>query len=523
MRKILFVIVFIFLHHFSLNAKEFSVASYNVENLFDLKYDGSEYKEYIPNSKYWNQQALKNKLQNLSKTINDLDANIIALQEIESQDALDSLLKRVTKYKYHKFLKNNSSSVGVAILSTYPIIKSQRVVVNKRDKYSRDILKATVKIEDKPLVIYVNHWRSKKASESQRIIYASALKKDIDKLSNDIDYIILGDLNSNYNEYQTFKYDKKLNDTFGITGINQILNTTIDENFITKKNIQRYKKIVHYNLWLELKNEDRFSTKFKNYNNTPDNIIVSKSLFDNKNISYIHNSFKVFKTNYLYKKNKIIRWNKYKSIGHSDHLPIYAKFTTNSNKTNIDSNPNKLLETTNNTIEFLYEVEQVKDFKLNNIVVIYKRKNIAIIKHSNKNNSRAILIYKPNKSLKLGYSYNIVVEKIEKYNGLKEIKNISYIKQLKYLDNYKQRYIDANTIDLFNQRYQNEIITNLSGIYKKGKLYFNLNNKTKKIKLYFKKGIKKPEDGKSITITSGHLSIYKSKIQIVLYSTNDFI
>ena len=34
------------------------------------------------------------------------------------------------------------------------------------------------------------------------------------------------------------------------------------------------------------KTNERFSTKFKNQNNTPDNIIISPALFDNKTILY---------------------------------------------------------------------------------------------------------------------------------------------------------------------------------------------------------------------------------------------
>ena len=79
--------------------------------------------------------------------------------------------------------------------------------MNKSNKYSRDILKVKLLVNNKPLIIYVNHWRSKRAAESKRIKYALALKRDIDKQKNN-DYIILGDLNSNYNEYQTFQYDK---------------------------------------------------------------------------------------------------------------------------------------------------------------------------------------------------------------------------------------------------------------------------------------------------------------------------
>ena len=35
--------------------EQVKIATYNVENLFDLRYDGSEYLEYIPNSSWqWN-------------------------------------------------------------------------------------------------------------------------------------------------------------------------------------------------------------------------------------------------------------------------------------------------------------------------------------------------------------------------------------------------------------------------------------------------------------------------------------
>jgi len=43
------------------------IASYNVENLFDLYKSGYEYKEYIPNTKSnWNQKTYKIKLKNIA-------------------------------------------------------------------------------------------------------------------------------------------------------------------------------------------------------------------------------------------------------------------------------------------------------------------------------------------------------------------------------------------------------------------------------------------------------------------------
>ncbi len=501
----------------SLFSLDFKVASYNVENLFDLKYDGTEYDEYKPNSKYWDKKAFNAKLNNIVQVVNELDADIISLQEIESQEALDELTKKIN-YKYTKFIKNKNSSIGVAILSKFPIIKNERIIVDKYDKYSRDILKSIINIENKEFIVYTNHWRSKRAPESFRIKYSTALKNDYEKLQNDVDYIILGDLNSNYNEFQTFKYDKKLNNTYGITGINQVLNTTLDGNFIRKDKIFEYDKNIHYNLWLDLKQQDRFSTKFKTQLNTPDNIIVPKALFDNYNISYIQKSFSIFKPNYLYKNDYIQRWNKNQKSGYSDHLPIYAMFSTDNQNIKFSDTKKKVLK---NSIESLYLINTiVKPVDLNSVVVIYKSDDIAIIKQTV--NGKAIMIYKPPTDLKLGFRYDIVVHKIDYYNGLKEIKELSISNKLKYDSSYEKFITDINSIDIFNEKNQNQVVKNINGIYKKGYLYFIKNSNEYKIKLYFRKDIKRPDDNDDIFIKRGQITIYKSKIQITINQQNDF-
>jgi len=48
----------------------------------------AEYKEFIPNSKSWNKKSFYNKLYNISRVIKDIKADIIALQEIESDTVL---------------------------------------------------------------------------------------------------------------------------------------------------------------------------------------------------------------------------------------------------------------------------------------------------------------------------------------------------------------------------------------------------------------------------------------------------
>ena len=82
----------------------FKIASYNVQNLFDLNYDKTEYNEYIPNQKsFWNNNTYNKKLFNIIKVINDINSSIIALQEIESQNVINDILK-YTQYKYNSFI-----------------------------------------------------------------------------------------------------------------------------------------------------------------------------------------------------------------------------------------------------------------------------------------------------------------------------------------------------------------------------------------------------------------------------------
>ena len=506
MIKIIFLI-FIYINLFS---NTFKVASYNIENLFDMKNNGTEYKEFKPYSKYWNDKALKIKLNNVTRVISDLDADIIGLQEIENKNAFNILKSKLPKYKYGYFLKKKTSSIGVAILSKYKIINNKSLQINKYNPHSRPILKSTVIIENKKLIIYVNHWRSKRAKESKRIPYAQSLITDIKTLNNSDDYIILGDLNSNYDEYLTIKNEKKLNDTYGITGINQVLNTSLNHNFVNKIDILN-KNNIHYNLWLDIGLDNRFSSIFKGKNTTPDNIILPHSLFDKKNISYVDNSFNIFKKAYFYKNNNIKRWNMKKHYGYSDHLPIYAYFSTKIQKYTIKKKVKKEY-----IIDDLYNIQKLhKNVLLKNITVIYKSENIAIIKADNQ---KAIMIYGKNNNLKEGYIYDISVKSVITYRGLKEINKFKIIKEYSYENNYKKYYINYKDIDDISYSNQNEIIQNISGIYKKNYLIINKH----KIRIYFKKNISKPLQNNNIFIKNAIISIYNSKLQLSINKQSDF-
>jgi len=323
----------------SIEAKTFKIVSYNVENLFDLTKDRTEYTEYIPNTGHgWNKDIVDIKVTNIAKVIKNLGADIVALQEIESKQALIFLQNKLKKinvdYPYIEIANSKATSVKCAILSKFPIVNKEEIQID--NEFARNILKVTLDIDTNHLILFISHWKSKQGPESQRIVYAKKLKKEIDKLKESIDFILAGDFNSSYNEYETFRDSSSLNDTVGTTGINHILKTIkgsemVNERILMEQATNEYL----YNLWLEINKSRRWSCNFFGKKNSLDSIIVSKGLYDNKGISYVDNSFDKFDPDYLFKKNAVYRWQitengrgKHLGEGYSDHLPIFAYFST---------------------------------------------------------------------------------------------------------------------------------------------------------------------------------------------------
>lgn len=316
---------------------EVKIASYNVENLFDMNTDGNEYEEYIPNGDWgWSEDIYRVKLRNTAQVIGGINADIIGLQEIESETALKALKAELNRqglyYRYYLFARNKNSSVNTALLSRYPIQSGLRHPITYNGRY-RDILEAKIDINGKPLRVFVNHWKSKSGPESKRILSAKRLSQRLAELSENEPFVLLGDFNSHYEEYKTFLKSRKHNDTEGITGINHVLKTIDDEGnpitYISLKNNDGHL----YNLWYELDEKKRWSHHYKGKGEGLDNMIISPALADGEGIEYVRGSFQRFEADFLFYKGKPYRWQHSKTHpkrhlgeGYSDHLPIYALF-----------------------------------------------------------------------------------------------------------------------------------------------------------------------------------------------------
>ncbi|MDP1784255.1 MAG: endonuclease/exonuclease/phosphatase family protein [Sulfuricurvum sp.] len=311
------------------------IATYNVENLFDMNDNGTEYEQYIPNTSWgWNEEMHRIKLRNTAKVIRDIGADVIGLQEVESEVALKELKAELNRqglyYPYYAFARSKNTTVAVALLSRYPITSALSRSVGAHRAY-RDILEVKLDIKGKNLRVFVNHWKSKSGPESMRVQSAKVLKKRLEELDADEPFLLIGDFNSHYEEYRTFVRSRKHNDTEGITGINHILKTIDDDQHPISYTVLKSGKRHLYNLWYELPEEKRWSHQYRGANEGLDNIIISPSLADGKGLEYVQGSFGRFEAPYLFYKGTMYRWQQSRRYpkhhlgeGYSDHLPIYA-------------------------------------------------------------------------------------------------------------------------------------------------------------------------------------------------------
>ena len=395
----------------SLHATTLKIASYNVENLFDMQNNTTEYKEYKPHKHNWNRKNFQKKLLNIAEVICDINADIIGLQEIENENVLKLLKKSLRNigchYKYHAITHKKKSAIQVAILSKIPIQSTKELVINRKLKY-RNILEIKFMIDNKPFYIFNNHWTSKRSDESKRIKSARTLVNRLKTLAKGSEYIILGDFNNDYDEYF---WERP-------TAINHVLKTINKEEKFFRINTLKSTELSHYNLWLELVNYKRWSHNFYGNKQALDAIVLPPSLFDGKGLEYVNDSFSVFKKRYLFhKKGYIFRWEikkgRHKGKGYSDHLAVFALFSI--------SRPFKKEKeiVKVGSIDDLYSSSPHFPLYLKNVKVISMEKNKVLI--SQKESKKNISIYGVEKSMALNKSYDIMVYGCKNYKGEYEV------------------------------------------------------------------------------------------------------
>jgi len=511
----------LFLLPFLLFSKPFKVATYNVENLFDAQYVGTEYDDYREKHN-WTKRMVEIKLNHVAEVICDLDAEILGLQEIENANIFEQLKKRLSRvgcgYRYSAISSKKDAPIQVALLSRFPIKKQTDLQVS----YSplvRNILEVEVDVRGKSLWVFVNHWKSRayRGVESKRMKYAKVLKKRLDTFSKSKPYIVLGDFNTDYDAHLSL--EKKLDDTNGRTGLHHVMNIAKDGNLVSEFDMLQNVNGYHYSLWKELALDQRWNTKFYGKKGTADHIVLPPALFDEKGIDYVNNSFKVFRKSYLFtKRGYINRWQykngKHRGKGYSDHLPVYAYFDTKPYIPGADKIAVKIKQEIEN-IAYLYTKETLeKEVILKDAMVVWKDRRNAIIKQSKA--GRGVFLFGCAGTLEKGKRYDLLVRALKTYKGLKEVTHIVILKEKREGDISKYLLKQTDMDKEISYR-QNEVVSNLEGIVKNRYFYME----GRKIPIYFKKKKSTPPNGAKLKIHFALLGYYK-RLQLVVYDPKDF-
>ena len=205
--------------------KIFTIAFYNVENLFDIEDDSLTLDEdFTPQgiNKY-TAEIYQQKIQNISRVISEIGQEethgppvIVGLSEIENEKVLQDLIisepLKKFNYSFIHFDSPDVRGIDVALLYRenlfFPLEHSNHELKIWDESghriYSRDILVVSGILENEEIVIMVNHWPSRRAgeeaSESKRIKAAYVLRNLVNEIlaeKPNSKIVLMGDFNDN--------------------------------------------------------------------------------------------------------------------------------------------------------------------------------------------------------------------------------------------------------------------------------------------------------------------------------------
>jgi len=166
----------------------FTVAFYNVENLFDIYDDPDTADEaFLPKSeRRWTKKRYKKKLYKLATAISQIGKDrtgnapsIVGLAEVENKDVIEDLLemKHLKKagYSYVHYDSPDERGIDVALLykkSEFTVTNSKPFSIDltvdqDNPDYTRDILLVEGVFNNEPVKIIVTHWSSRREGEKE--------------------------------------------------------------------------------------------------------------------------------------------------------------------------------------------------------------------------------------------------------------------------------------------------------------------------------------------------------------------
>ncbi|MDD2305519.1 MAG: endonuclease/exonuclease/phosphatase family protein [Prolixibacteraceae bacterium] len=308
--------------------QEYTVVSYNVENLFDTVDDPKiPDEEFLPTSeKKWDNERYEKKLTDIAEVISEVNQKelpeVVGLVEIENQTVLEDLIKtgKLNGQNYAIIHEESPDYRGIDVALIYrkdafKEITHEVLPVTFPDDpefKTRDILHVTGKMRNKTVHVFVNHWPSRiggeDKTEPKRVLAASVLKKRVDQIfvqDPKARIIIMGDMNDE-------PANKSLQETLGATAPGSgapLVNLMMPDDVAGK------------------------GTYFYSGNwNMLDNLVVSETVLKGKGMTVEGGKGNIFSNDWMIYTNKngdktpnrSYVGNKYVG-GVSDHFPVYFK------------------------------------------------------------------------------------------------------------------------------------------------------------------------------------------------------
>lgn len=305
------------------HADELSLASWNLENLFDTEDDpktqGDE--DYTPQSpKKWTPERLEIKLNNLASVIGKMNGgkgpDVLGVCEVENRKVVEMLVAKLQPLgrKYEIIHQDSPSERGIdcAIIfdsGVFQLADSKFHHVPAEN--TRDIVEAKFHRKNSDLYVFMDHWPSRYHEESFRMKAGDVARKRIDEiLATDpkADIILLGDFNDD------------------------ITNESIRDHLRTAASAENLPTGTMFDTLDHLRTEGKGTLVYKNKWDLLDHIIISPGLLDPAGFEWKKDSSQAVDFPELFYQPKyegIIKRpsssytkDEFHKNGYSDHLPV---------------------------------------------------------------------------------------------------------------------------------------------------------------------------------------------------------
>lgn len=188
-----------------------SIAFYNTENMADTLDDPrTDDKDFTPEGRYrWDSEKYRTKIEHIARVVDDLNADVTGLCEIENENVLRDLMYAMrTSYNYIYRPTRDRRGMDIALLYRGDTFFPDSIRQAGARSVPREFLVVKGKLAGTEVVLIICHMPSQANKPSYRENAAKQLRLQMDKLQAEtpcLPIIIMGDFNMSPDSYTARK------------------------------------------------------------------------------------------------------------------------------------------------------------------------------------------------------------------------------------------------------------------------------------------------------------------------------